>query len=89
MGKRSIWKGPYVHPKLLKKVSVVSQQKRRQPIKTWSRSSTILPNFVGHTFLVHNGKKFINITVNETMVSKKLGEFAPTRTFTGHKKQTN
>jgi small subunit ribosomal protein S19 len=77
---RSVWKGPFVELSLLKKVEAGS----RGPIKTWSRRSTILPQFVGHTFSVYNGKKFVPVSVSEEMVGMKLGEFAPTRTFPGH-----
>lgn len=79
---RSLKKGPYVDEKLLKKVDALGTSK--QPIKTWARSSMIAPQFIGHTFMVHNGKSFINVYVNEEMVGHKLGEFAPTRTFRGH-----
>jgi|TARA_B110001452_G_C14871320_1_gene304562 small subunit ribosomal protein S19 len=82
---RSIWKGPFVHPSLLKKVDKLkSQTGHKKPIKTWSRNSTIIPDFVGQSFLIHNGKAFIPITISEEMVGHKLGEFAPTRTFRGH-----
>jgi len=84
MSNRSVWKGPFVQPKLLKKVSDAVSNRSFSAIKTWSRSSTILPNFVGLTFSVHNGRKFIQVSVNEKMVGKKLGEFSPTRTFNGH-----
>ncbi|PZU45797.1 30S ribosomal protein S19 [Sandaracinobacter neustonicus] len=77
---RSVWKGPFVELSLLKKV----ESGARGPIKTWSRRSTILPQFVGHTFSVYNGKKFVPVSVSEEMVGMKLGEFAPTRTFPGH-----
>ncbi len=77
---RSVWKGPFVELSLLKKVEAGA----RGPIKTWSRRSTILPEFVGHTFSVYNGKKFVPVSVSEEMVGMKLGEFAPTRTFPGH-----
>lgn len=77
---RSVWKGPFVELSLLKKVEAGS----RGPIKTWSRRSTILPQFVGHTFNVYNGRKFVPVSVSEEMVGMKLGEFAPTRTFPGH-----
>ena len=77
---RSVWKGPFVELSLLKKVETGA----RGPIKTWSRRSTILPQFVGHTFSVYNGKKFVPVSVSEEMVGMKLGEFAPTRTFPGH-----
>ena len=81
---RSIRKGPYVDPNLLKKVQEVVDTKSRKVIKTWSRRSTILPDMVGLTFAVHNGKKFIPVYVTENMVGHRLGEFAPTRTFRGH-----
>jgi small subunit ribosomal protein S19 len=77
---RSVWKGPFVELSLLKKV----ESGQRGPIKTWSRRSTILPQFVGHTFSVYNGRKFVPVSVSEEMVGMKLGEFAPTRTFPGH-----
>lgn len=79
---RSIKKGPFVDEYLFKKAEVARKDKK--PIKTWSRRSTILPDFVGLTFAVHNGKKFVPVFVSENMVGHKLGEFAPTRTFTGH-----
>jgi len=81
---RSIWKGPFVHPSLLKKIDKIKSGEQKRPIKTWSRNSTIIPDFVGHSFLIHNGKSFIPITVSEEMVGHKLGEFASTRTFRGH-----
>lgn len=81
---RSIKKGPYVCPKLLKKVEKMSETAKRIPIKTWSRRSMILPEFVGHTFAVHNGKVFINVFVTENMVGHKLGEFSMTRGFRRH-----
>ena len=81
---RAIWKGPFVDPSLLKKVEKQKNESGRKPIKTWSRKSTILPDFVGISFLVHNGKKFIPITISEDMVGHKLGEFSPTRQFSGH-----
>lgn len=84
MGRRSVWKGPFVDSYLLKKVEAVLQQGKHSVIKTWSRRSTILPMFVGINFAVHNGKKFIPVLVTERMVGRKLGEFAPTRVFTGH-----
>ncbi len=80
---RSVWKGPFVDGYLLKKVEKVAAG-RNEIIKTWSRRSTILPDFVGKTFGVHNGKNFIPVVVTENMVGHKLGEFAPTRTFHGH-----
>jgi small subunit ribosomal protein S19 len=82
---RSIWKGPFVDGYLLKKADAVRESGRSDPIQTWSRRSSILPQFVGLTFHVHNGKKFIPVFVNEDMIGQKLGEFAPTRTFHGHK----
>ena len=81
---RSVWKGPFVHPSLLKKVDKLKDKSGGKPIKTWSRHSTIIPDFVGVSFLIHNGKTFIPITISEEMVGHKLGEFAPTRTFRGH-----
>tara|TARA_B100001029_G_C14905265_1_gene363251 strand:- start:383 stop:769 length:387 start_codon:yes stop_codon:yes gene_type:complete len=81
---RGIWKGPFVHPSLLKKVDKLKTGDKKKPIKTWSRNSTIIPEFVGHSFLIHNGKNFIPITVSEEMVGHKLGEFSPTRKFSGH-----
>ena len=81
---RSIWKGPFVHPSLLKKIDKLKDGTNKKPIKTWSRESTIIPEFVGHSFLIHNGKTFIPITISEEMVGHKLGEFAPTRVFKGH-----
>ena len=81
---RSIWKGPFVHPSLLKKIDKLKDSPNKKPIKTWSRNSTIIPDFVGHSFMIHNGKTFIPITISEEMVGHKLGEFAPTRVFKGH-----
>ena len=81
---RGIWKGPFVHPSLLKKVDKLKDKGKQQPIKTWSRNSTIIPEFVGHSFLIHNGRTFIPITISEEMVGHKLGEFSPTRKFSGH-----
>ena len=81
---RGIWKGPFVHPSLLKKVDKLKTGDKKKPIKTWSRKSTIIPEFVGHSFLIHNGKSFIPITVSEEMVGHKLGEFSPTRKFIAH-----
>ena len=81
---RSIWKGPFVHPSLLKKIDKLKDSPNKKPIKTWSRNSTIIPDFVGHSFMIHNGKNFIPITISEEMVGHKLGEFAPTRVFKGH-----
>jgi len=82
---RSIKKGPYVSVKLEKKILTMNEgQAKRSVVKTWSRRSTIIPDFVGHTFAVHNGNKFIPVYVTEFMVGHKLGEFAPTRNFRGH-----
>jgi small subunit ribosomal protein S19 len=81
---RSIWKGPFVDGHLLKKVQKASDSSRNEVIKTWSRRSTILPEFIGLSFAVHNGKKFIPVNITEDMVRHKLGEFSPTRTFFGH-----
>lgn len=81
---RSIKKGPYIHPKLERKVLRQKQQNERNPIRTWARASMISPDFVGHTFEVHNGRHFTRVFVTEEMVGHKLGEFAPTRTFRGH-----
>lgn len=81
---RSLKKGPYVFERLLKKVEEQSKSGKKEIIKTWSRRSTIFPEFIGHTFAVHNGKEFIPVFVNEDMVGHKLGEFAPTRNFGGH-----
>jgi small subunit ribosomal protein S19 len=81
---RSLWKGPFVDGYLLKKADTARSAGRNQAIKTWSRRSTILPQFVGLTFQVHNGNKFIPVTVSEDMVGHKLCEFAPTRTFHSH-----
>ncbi len=83
---RSLKKGPYVEPSLEKKVEALNKQNKKQVVKTWSRASMIIPEFVGHTFAVHNGMKFIPVYVTENMVGHKLGEFAPTRTFRGHAK---
>ena len=81
---RSVWKGPFVEESLIKKVEKLKNDTVKKPIKTWSRKSTIIPDFVGVSFLIYNGKKFIPITISEDMVGHKLGEFAPTRTFFGH-----
>lgn len=81
---RSLKKGPYIAPQLLKKVLEAGKSKRNKVIKTWSRRSTIFPEMVGITFAVHNGKKFIPVFISENMVGHKLGEFSPTRTFWGH-----
>jgi small subunit ribosomal protein S19 len=81
---RSAKKGPYIDPKLLKKALAAQETKSRQVLKTWSRRSTIVPELVGLTLAIHNGKKFIPVFISENMVGHKLGEFAPTRTFYGH-----
>ena len=81
---RSVWKGPFVDGHLLKKVQNIMETGKKEVIKTWSRRSTILPIFVGYTFAVHNGNKFIPVAVSEEMVGHKFGEFAPTRTYYGH-----
>ncbi|MDR2762594.1 MAG: 30S ribosomal protein S19 [Planctomycetaceae bacterium] len=81
---RSLKKGPFVNPKLLVKVEKLDSAVRKEPIKTWARACTIVPEFVGHTFLVHNGKAFIKVFVTEEMVGHKLGEFSLTRIFRGH-----
>ena len=81
---RSVWKGPFVDLHLLKKAEEAQDKGTRTPIETWSRRSTVLPQFVGLTFSVYNGMKFIPVSVNEDMVGHKLGEFAPTRNFPGH-----
>jgi small subunit ribosomal protein S19 len=81
---RSLKKGPYIDPKLIKKVQVAQDTRNAKVIKTWSRRSTIVPDMVGVTLAVHNGKKFIPVFISEDMVGHKLGEFSPTRTFYGH-----
>ena len=81
---RSVWKGPFVDESLIKKIEKIKNQPVKKPIKTWSRKSTIIPDFVGFSFLIYNGKKFIPITVSEDMVGHKFGEFSPTRTFNSH-----
>ncbi len=81
---RSLKKGPFVDFKLYRKVEVLNQMNKREPVKTWARACTIVPEFVGHTFQVHNGKVFHNVFVTEDMVGHKLGEFSPTRSFRAH-----
>ena len=81
---RSVWKGPFIEKSLLKKVEEARSAGKNTVIKTWSRRSTILPNMIGLTFGVHNGKKFIPVLVTDQMIGHKLGEFAPTRTYYGH-----
>ncbi|NJO42949.1 MAG: 30S ribosomal protein S19 [Cyanobacteria bacterium CRU_2_1] len=83
---RSLKKGPFVADHLLKKIEVLNAKNEKQVIKTWSRASTILPNMIGHTIAVHNGRQHVPVYVTEQMVGHKLGEFAPTRTFRGHAK---
>ena len=81
---RSIWKGPFVEESLIKKADKQKNQPNKKPIKTWSRKSTIIPDFIGLSFLIYNGKKFIPIKISDEMVGHKLGEFSPTRQFSGH-----
>ena len=81
---RSVKKGPFINYKLMEKISKLNESSQKKILKTWSRASTIAPDFVGHTIAVHNGNKFIPVYVTENMVGHKLGEFAPTRTFRGH-----
>ena len=81
---RSVWKGPFVEESLIKKVEKQKNDTNKKPIKTWSRKSTIIPDFIGLSFLIYNGKKFIPLTISEDMVGHKFGEFAPTRTYYGH-----
>ncbi|MDR3286527.1 MAG: 30S ribosomal protein S19 [Prevotellaceae bacterium] len=81
---RSLKKGPYIEPKLEKKITALNEANKKAVIKTWSRASMIAPDFVGHTVAVHNGNKFIPVYITENMVGHKLGEFAPTRKFSGH-----
>ena len=81
---RAIWKGPFVEESLIKKVEKQKNETAKKPIKTWSRKSTIIPDFVGISFLIYNGKKFITIKISEEMVGHKFGEFSPTRQFAGH-----
>jgi small subunit ribosomal protein S19 len=81
---RSSRKGPYIDANLVKKLAKMTASGKKEPIKTWARASQISPEFVGYTFLVHNGNKFIEVFISESMVGQRLGEFAPTRTFRGH-----
>ncbi|MDR0420630.1 MAG: 30S ribosomal protein S19 [Prevotellaceae bacterium] len=81
---RSLKKGPYIEPKLEKRITAMNEANKKAVIKTWSRASMIAPDFVGHTIAVHNGNKFIPVYITENMVGHKLGEFAPTRKFSGH-----
>lgn len=85
---RSLKKGPYVDPKLIKKIEKMKSAGEKEPIKTWARNSQIAPEFVGYTFQVHNGKNFIDVFITEAMVGHRLGEFSPTRIFRGHGKMT-
>ena len=81
---RSLKKGPYVEPRLLERIEAMNAENRKDVVKTWSRSSTIFPEMVGHTIAVHDGRKHVPVYITESMVGHKLGEFAPTRTFRGH-----
>ncbi|MDH3582794.1 MAG: 30S ribosomal protein S19 [Phycisphaerae bacterium] len=85
---RSVKKGPFVNEKLYRKVLIMENSGRKDPIKTWARSCTIVPEFVGHNFMVHNGRVFHTVFVTEDMVGHKLGEFSPTRSFKGHRTKT-
>ncbi len=85
---RSLKKGPYVEPKLSRKIEAMNRAREKRVVKTWSRRCTIPPEFVGHTLAIHNGKKFIPVYITENMVGHKLGEFSPTRTFRGHGSHT-
>ena len=82
---RSIKKGPFVDEKLMRKVERMNAENEKRPIKTWSRRSMVMPEFIGHTFLVYNGRQHIQVYVTENMVGHKLGEFSPTRKFSGHR----
>ena len=85
---RSVKKGPYIDPNILKKIQEMNNTLEKKIIKTWARDSTIFPEMIGHTIVVHNGRKFIPVYITENMVGHKLGEFAPTRTFRGHGSKT-
>ncbi|MDO8498959.1 MAG: 30S ribosomal protein S19 [bacterium] len=85
---RSLKKGPYIDVKLMKKIMAQKSEGQKSAIKTWARASQIAPEFVGHTFMIHNGKIFISVYITEAMVGHRLGEFSPTRTFKGHGKMT-
>ena len=85
---RSIRKGPFVHDSLKKKIEQLNARNEKKVVKTWSRRSTVIPEMVGHTLAVHNGRKFVPVYITENMVGHKLGEFAPTRTFKGHTTKT-
>ncbi|AAN47942.1 MULTISPECIES: 30S ribosomal protein S19 [Leptospira] len=81
---RSVKKGPFIDDHLMKKITKLNSENQKKPFKTWSRRSTIFPDMVGHTVMVHNGKQFTPVYINENMIGHKLGEFSPTRTFRGH-----
>ena len=81
---RSVWKGPFVHPSLLKKIDKIKSGEVKKPIKTWSRRSMIIPDMIGLTIAVHNGRQHVPVYVTDEMIGHKLGEFAPTRTYRGH-----
>jgi len=83
---RSIKKGPYIESKLIKKIEAMNRSGTKRVIRTWSRRSTVTPELIGHTFAIHNGKKFFPVYISENMVGHKLGEFAPTRTFRSHRR---
>ncbi|MBR0184074.1 MAG: 30S ribosomal protein S19 [Clostridia bacterium] len=86
---RSLKKGPFVQERLMKRIQTMNESGKKEPLKTWSRASTIFPEFVGHTIAVHNGKKHIPVYITEDMVGHKLGEFSPTRTFKAHSGSKN
>jgi len=86
---RSLKKGPFTDEHLVEKIAAMNAKNEKKVVKTWSRRSTIIPEFIGHTLAVHNGKKFIPVYVTENMVGHKLGEFSPTRTFKGHAAKAN
>lgn len=86
---RSLKKGPFVQERLMKRIQTMNESGKKEPLKTWSRASTIFPDFVGHTIAVHNGKKHIPVYITEDMVGHKLGEFSPTRTFKAHSGSKN
>ena len=81
---RSLKKGPYIHDSLMARINKMNAESNKKPFKSWSRRSTIFPEMIGHTVLLHNGQKFVPVYINENMVGHKLGEFAPTRTYRGH-----
>ena len=86
---RSVWKGPFVETSLLEKIEGMNRANEKKVVKTWSRRSTVVPEMVGHTIAVHNGKKFIPVYIQENMVGHKLGEFSPTRQFKGHPEKSD